>query len=122
MSKKLPLVLLIVAVFILTACGSNQNVADITMKEDDAMSAAEPMTKDDGTMDAVSTDDSMGDETHSGDMIDEGESGSDDMMEETESSTDDISDIPMVETPAWFDHTFTDAATGQTFSINDLHL
>ncbi|MGD8458243.1 MAG: TlpA disulfide reductase family protein [Anaerolineales bacterium] len=114
MLKKLPFLLLIAALFALTACGANQNVAEDMMKEDDAM------TEEDDMMDDSSADDSMGDETHDDDMMDEEESDSGDMMDEEESDSDDMSDdMAMVETPAWFDYTFTDASTGQTFTIND---
>jgi thiol-disulfide isomerase/thioredoxin len=130
MSKKLPFVVLLAALFVLTACGSNQNVAGDVVNDSSAMNDAATVTEEGDRMDDASASDSMGDESHAGDMMDEegtgsddmmdeGESGPDDMMEETESSSDDMSDMPMVETPAWFDYTFTDASTGQTFRIND---
>jgi hypothetical protein len=109
MNIKLPFLLLIVAVFILAACSSNQNVADTMMDDSEAMSNTDNMTKEDDMMDDASANDSMGDEAHDDDM----------MAEEKASSDDMTSDMPMVETPAWFDYVFTDAVTGQTFRIND---
>jgi thiol-disulfide isomerase/thioredoxin len=120
MNKKLPFLVLIVAVFILAACSSNQNVADTMMDDSDAMSNTDTMTKEDDIMDDASADDSMGDEAHGDDMVEDEKSGSDDMMDKGDSGSDDMtSDMPMVDIPAWFDYVFTDAVTGQTFRIND---
>jgi thiol-disulfide isomerase/thioredoxin len=90
MNKKLPFLVLIVAVFILAACSANQDIADNMMDDSDAMSNTDSITKED-------------------DLMDEGDSGADDVA----------SDMPLVETPAWFDYVFTDAVTGQAFRIND---
>lgn len=108
MFKKLPFVVLLAALFVLTACGSSQNVGNNMGNESGAMNDTTPMTKEDDMMGDASTEDSMGDASHDDAMMDEGESG-----------TDDMADMPVGETPAWFDHTFTDASTGQTFKIND---
>ena len=62
----------------------------------------------------------MAEESHDSEMMDEQED--DTMIEEMpaeESMMDNQTDASMVDTPAWFGETFTDARTGQSFSIDD---
>ena len=100
---------LLLAVF-LTACGGAA-APDAMMEEKDSM-AEEPMTeeKHDDSMDEMEKSDEMED-----DMMDDDMSESEDMGEE---KADDMAD-EMMEAPAWFGATLTDARTGQTFSVND---
>jgi thiol-disulfide isomerase/thioredoxin len=119
MFKKLLFVVLLAALFVLTACGSNQNVADNMGNESGVVNDSTTVTKEGDMVSDAPTEESMGDASHGDAMMDEDESGSDDMMGEDESGVDDMSDMPLTETPAWFDYTFTDVSTGQAFRIND---
>jgi hypothetical protein len=109
MNKKLPLIILIVAVFVLGACSSNQSVSNDRMDDNDSMSTVDPLTDTGPQEDEMKVDDSILEEPLSDDMSDSDISVSDDAMTE----------MPMPDTPAWFAHEFTDARTGQSFRIND---
>jgi len=98
MFKKI-LIFVSVFVFLLAACGP-------------AKPAPESMTE--------KSEEAMMEETHGDDMMTD--EADDTMMEEMpteEAMPADESDASMMDTPAWFSETFSDARTGQTFSIND---
>lgn len=111
---------LIIAMFTLAACSAFPGSGDEMMQDESMSSADEVMAGDtmaddshsEDMMDESSSGDAMDDDSHEGDMMD-----SDDEMDKS-SSEDTMMDDAKVDTPAWFDHEFSDARTGQTFSIN----
>ena len=98
MIKRILLVISVFA-FLLAACGSAVATPDTMMDQGGDMMTADSYSGD-GMMD--NSNDSMMDVTP------------------TQDATNDNMNGSMSDTPAWFGVTFTDANTGQTFSIDSL--
>ena len=96
---KKTLIIVLAFTFLLAACGPAETSSDTAMEKSE-----EPMEE----------------ETHDGEMMDNKEG---DTMEEEKSAAESMmeseTDASMMDTPAWFSETFTDARTGQVFSITD---
>lgn len=101
---KKTLVFVFALTFLLAACGPAETASDAMMEK-----SGEPMSEE-----------TMMEDSHGDEMMDENEDES--MKEEMpaeEAMMDDEPNASMMDTPGWFSETFTDARTGQTFSIND---
>ena len=101
---KKTLVFVFALTFLLAACGPAETTSDAMMEK-----SGEPMSEE-----------TMMEDSHGDEMMDENEDES--MKEEMpaeEAMMDDEPNASMMDTPGWFSETFTDARTGQTFSIND---
>lgn len=121
---KLMVGVLLLSALVLAACGSG-SAADNIMTENagdnmgaDAMNAENDMAENDGEMmeDEMSNDphDAMDDSMEEDDAMMEDED--DPMMEEeTDAGPGTMEEVM---TPPWFDHQFTDAVSGETFTIN----
>lgn len=110
--------ILLVAVLALAACSGSQTANDVMSENDNLMEDSSNDMMDDN-MGEMENKDDMEDSSHDSmnDSMNEnmGENDkSEDAMPEDSSSSGDV----MVKTPAWFDHEFVDARTGQTFTIN----
>lgn len=98
---KKTLIFVLVFTFLLAACGTTESAPDTMMEKSE-----EPMAE----------------ESHDSDMMDDKEGDTMEMEEEKttpESMMESETDASMMDTPAWFSETFTDARTGHAFSIND---
>ncbi len=102
MFKKTVLFTLVFA-FLLAACGPAVATPDVMMDKGDEMMTEEPHSGDDMMDEATPTDEAMMDEA----------------MPTEDAIMEDKKDEAMMDAPAWFAVTFTDARTGETFSIND---
>jgi hypothetical protein len=121
MKKLFPAILLIMAIFVVSACTSNQTAANDMMDDSGAMVDSDTMMDDENHEGDMAEDDSMNAESHGDDMMDTETPGGDAMMTEMPPTEMPMTEMPMVDTPDWFDFTFTDASTGQSFTINDFH-
>ncbi len=122
---------MILVAFVLAACGSPQTADDVMSGNNsdvaESANAMDTMDDEDGMADGSAdemSEDSMADEEMSGDSHDDMSSSNEgDMGNDSDQMMDESSETEMIEdsvaTPPWFDHQFTDAATGQTFTIND---
>ncbi len=90
--------LVIFLAVLLTACGGAATPDAMMEKPEDAMMEEKP-------------EEAMAEPTHDAMM--------DDTMSTPEAMMEDKGEGEMMESPAWFSATLTDARTGQTFSIND---
>jgi len=86
-----------------------------------ALAACAPAVATPDAMMDDKSDAMMTEEPHSNDtmMDDKQDDSMTDAMPTEEAMMDDQSDDMMMDSPAWFGETFTDARTGQMFSIND---
>jgi len=122
--------ILVLSALALAACGSRPAADNIMGQDSGGMNASgDMMDNSGGMMDNVNA---MAD-TSSDEMANSGQDnmsgGAHDAMNDSMGSQDDSmmdqgqeAAMPMdsaVETPAWFDHQFTDAVSGQTFTVND---
>ena len=117
--------ILAVAAFLLAACGG-QTAANNVMANDSGsmdgnmMNSSDNMVDDmstNGSQDMMEENDSMANDPH--DAMDDSMSNSTDaMMEEESDQGTGMMEEAMA--PPWFDHEFTNAVTGETFSINSL--
>jgi thiol-disulfide isomerase/thioredoxin len=142
--KTLPLILL-VATLIVAACSQAAPTKEVMMEKEptattevmmedkdaemmDEKKDDDSMMEDKGMMDATATpevmmedkDAEMMDENKDDTMMDEKKD--DDSMMDDDAKDDDMTDDAMDDTmmaPAWFDITLTNAATGETFTLND---
>ncbi len=121
---KLMVGILLLSALVLAACGSG-SAADNIMTENagdnmggDAMNADNDMAENDGEM----MEDEMSNDPH--DAADNSMEEDDAMMEdEDDSMMEEETDagpgmMEEVMTPPWFDHEFTDAVSGETFTVN----
>ena len=109
--------LLVLASFVLAACGSTQPANDVMSDDMNNNENSNSSDMNDNMEDNMDDDmnensDEMADDSHN-DMDDNKDDMNDDMMDE-DSASDDMS----ADTPAWFDYEFEDARTGETFTIN----
>jgi hypothetical protein len=122
--KKLQIVfgILLVAVLALAACSSSQTANDVMSDEDNLMNnSSDNMMEDkDDNMGEMENKDDMEDSSHDNmnssmeDKDNEDKDNSSEAMPDDSAGEGDV----MVKTPAWFDHEFVDARTGQAFTIN----
>ncbi len=93
---KKTLMFVLVFTFLLAACGPAAATPDVMMDKGDEMMTEEP---------------------HSGDAMMDEKPTEEAMMDD--SKDDSMDDEAMMDAPAWFAVSFTDARTGQAFSISD---